>query len=227
MFSRNVILAVITNFLVFGLLLLAPAGAWGWGRAWVLLSLIVAGTAVTMLGVFRHDEALLRERMKSPFQKDQPLTDKIAVALLLLSFFATLILTPLDVFRFHLLPAPPLLISWLGLFLFAFSWVIITLTFKANTFAAPVVKHQTERHHAVIDHGVYAVVRHPMYIGTILFLFGMTLWLGSTAAALLCFVPTLILAVRITFEERFLRQHLPGYIAYTERVRYRLVPGLW
>lgn len=227
MFSQKVILAVITNFLVFGLLLLAPAGAWGWGRAWVLLGLIVVGTAVTMLGVFRHDKELLKERMKSPFQKDQPSADKIAVGLLLVSLLAILALTPLDIFRFHLLPAPPMLISWLGLFLFAFSWVIITLTFQANTFAAPVVKHQTERHHTVIDHGVYGVVRHPMYIGTILFLFGMTLWLGSTTTALLCFVPTLILAARITFEERFLRQHLPGYIAYTDRVRYRLVPGLW
>lgn len=227
MFSRKVILAVISNFLIFGLLLLAPAEAWGWGRAWVLLGMIVAGTAVTMLGVFRHDEALLKERMKSPFQKDQPRADKIAVALLLFSLVTILILTPLDVFRLHLLPAPPILISWLGLLLFTFSWVIITLTFRANTFAAPVVKHQTERHHTVIDHGVYSVVRHPMYIGTILFLLGMMLWLGSTTTALLCFVPTLILAVRITVEERFLRQHLPGYIGYTGRVRYRLVPGLW
>ncbi len=227
MFSRKVILAITSNFILFGLFLLAPAGEWAWGRAWVVLALIVIGTAATMWSVFRHDEELLKERMKSPFQKGQPLVDKVLVILLLTSLVVVLLVTPIDVFRFHLLPAPPLFVSYLGLFFFVFGWVIISLTFRANTFAAPVVKHQSERHQIVIDHGVYRFVRHPMYIGTILFLIGMTLWLGSTTATLLCLVPALILAIRITFEERFLRQHLQGYENYTRRVRFRMIPGIW
>jgi protein-S-isoprenylcysteine O-methyltransferase Ste14 len=66
-----------------------------------------------------------------------------------------------------------------------------------------------------------------MYTGTVLLLVGMPLWLESYAAALLASIPIGLLAVRIVFEERFLRRELNGYEAYTGRVRYRLIPLLW
>ena len=106
-------------------------------------------------------------------------------------------------------------------------WWIISLVFKENAFAAPVVKHQEERHQTVIDTGVYSIVRHPMYAGAALLLIGMPLWLESNAGVLLASVPIGILVVRILFEEKFLRRELKGYDAYTKRVRYRLIPGLW
>jgi protein-S-isoprenylcysteine O-methyltransferase Ste14 len=90
-----------------------------------------------------------------------------------------------------------------------------------------VVKHQAEREHRVVDTGVYAVVRHPMYAGIFIFNVGMALWLESYAGAIAALVPMALLASRIVFEERFLRERLNGYGAYTERVRYRLVPFVW
>jgi protein-S-isoprenylcysteine O-methyltransferase Ste14 len=79
----------------------------------------------------------------------------------------------------------------------------------------------------VIDSGVYAAVRHPMYMGFVPFIVGMCLWLGSYAAALLTIVPIGLIAVRIVIEERFLRRELEGYGAYAERTRYRLIPFVW
>jgi protein-S-isoprenylcysteine O-methyltransferase Ste14 len=105
--------------------------------------------------------------------------------------------------------------------------VLVTLVFRQNTFAAPVVKHQKERQQRVIDTGVYAVVRHPMYTGIALMLPGMALWLQSTAGAMFSLVPTGLLVVRILIEENFLRRELTGYVEYTQRVRWRLVPGVW
>ena len=118
-------------------------------------------------------------------------------------------------------------VSSLGLVLVVVGWVIIALVFRENSFAAPVVKHQEEREHKVVDTGVYAIVRHPMYAGIFVFNVGMALWLESYAGALAALVPIGLLAVRIVFEERFLREELPGYEAYTERVRYRLIPFVW
>ena len=89
------------------------------------------------------------------------------------------------------------------------------------------MKHQEERHQTVIATGVYGAVRHPMYAGAVLLLVGMPLWLESYAAALLASVPIGTLALRILVEEQFLRRALKGYAAYTERVRYRLIPFLW
>ncbi len=103
----------------------------------------------------------------------------------------------------------------------------MTLALRENAFASPAVKHQEERHHRVIDSGIYSVVRHPMYAGALPLLIGMPLWLESYAAAMLAIIPIGTLVLRILFEERFLRLELAGYEAYTERVRYRLIPFLW
>jgi protein-S-isoprenylcysteine O-methyltransferase Ste14 len=149
------------------------------------------------------------------------------VLLLIAGFLAVIAFIPLDVFRLHLLPKPGMLVSSLGLFLFIAGWWIMTLALLENAFAAPVVKHQEERQQKVIDTGVYRVLRHPMYAGTIPLLVGMPLWLESYAAAVLAIVPIGALVVRILIEEEFLRRELKGYDAYTERVRYRLIPFLW
>jgi len=142
-------------------------------------------------------------------------------------FFGLIAVIPLDVFRFHLLGKPNAIVSGIGLLLFVAGWWMIALSFKENTFAAPVVKHQAERHQTVVDTGVYGIVRHPMYAGAVLLMIGMPLWLESYAAALLAIAPIALLAVRILFEEQFLRQELNGYDAYTERVRYKLLPYVW
>jgi protein-S-isoprenylcysteine O-methyltransferase Ste14 len=111
--------------------------------------------------------------------------------------------------------------------LFVVGWWIMTLALRENAFAAPVVKHQADRQHTVIESGVYGLVRHPMYAGAVPLLVGMPLWLESYAAALLASAPIGTLVVRILVEEQFLRRALAGYNAYTERVRYRLIPFVW
>jgi protein-S-isoprenylcysteine O-methyltransferase Ste14 len=151
----------------------------------------------------------------------------VAVLLLIAAFIGIIVFIPLDVFRFHLMGEPDPLISSLGLILFAAGWWIISLVFKENAFAAPVVKYQEERRQRVIDTGVYSVVRHPMYAGAILWMVGMTLWLESYAATLLVIVLISLVVVRIVFEERFLKRELKGYEDYTKRVRYRLIPFIW
>jgi protein-S-isoprenylcysteine O-methyltransferase Ste14 len=143
------------------------------------------------------------------------------------TFAALVAFCSLDVFRLHLMPLPPSAVSFLGIVLFVAGWWIIALVLRTNAFAATVVRHQEERHHALVDSGVYAVVRHPMYAAMIPVLVGMCLWLQSYAGALLALVPLSILAARIVLEERFLRRTLAGYDAYTKRVRRRLIPGIW
>jgi protein-S-isoprenylcysteine O-methyltransferase Ste14 len=103
----------------------------------------------------------------------------------------------------------------------------MTLAMKVNPFAVPVVRLQEERDQRVIDTGVCAVVRHPMYSGFVPMVLGPALWLGSYTAALLTIVPIVVLAVRSVFEERFSKRELKGYDAYAEKVRYRLISFVW
>ncbi|HJZ93853.1 MAG TPA: isoprenylcysteine carboxylmethyltransferase family protein [Gemmataceae bacterium] len=220
-------LGVLVNVAIFGVCLFLPAGTLDWWRAWVFLGVVFVGAVASTVTLYRVNPGLLEERFKPPVQKGQPLADKIVVVILLAAFVGLIVFIPLDVFRFHLLSEPPALVSSLGLVLFAAGWTIMTLALRENAFAAPVVKHQEERQQAVIDRGVYSVVRHPMYAGAIPLLVGMPLWLESYASALLAIVPIGILAVRILIEEQFLRRELKGYDAYMQRVRYRLIPLIW
>lgn len=226
-FIVKLILSVVWNAMIFGVLLFLPAGTLHWPRAWWFLAFVVAAGAISMLSVFPGRQELLKERLKPPIQKGQPVADRVVVIALLCSFLALVVSIPLDVFRFHFLPQPGLLVSSLGLVLFIAGWWIVSLAMKENNFATSVVRHQAERHQVVVESGVYAIVRHPMYVGGLLLFVGMPLWLESYAATLLAIVPIALIIVRITIEERFLRRELPGYEAYTGKVRYRLVPGLW
>jgi protein-S-isoprenylcysteine O-methyltransferase Ste14 len=227
MFIVKFIVSLIMNVGIFGGLLFLPAGTLDWWRAWLFLGVVFISTAATLLGVFRTRQDLLDERFKPPIQKGQPLADKIVLLLFITAFLAVVVFIPLDVFRIHIIPKPGTFVSSLGIILFIAGWWIISLSFRENAFATPVVKHQVERHQTVIGSGVYGIVRHPMYAGAVLILIGMPLWLESYAAALLASVPIGLLVLRILLEEHFLRQRLRGYDAYTQRVRYRLIPFFW
>jgi protein-S-isoprenylcysteine O-methyltransferase Ste14 len=114
-----------------------------------------------------------------------------------------------------------------GFLMLLFSSGFILWVMRENSFAAPVIKLQTERGHRVISSGPYAFVRHPMYSGTVLFFAGARLLLGSWWGVALSPLFAVLFAFRIAIEERAPRAGLPGYADYTARVRYRLVPGVW
>ncbi len=170
---------------------------------------------------------LLRERLKPPFQRGQPLSDKVVLAILILTFYGMVVFAALDIFRLHLMSTPPIHIQVLGLVLFFIGWSIAWAGLRENAFAAAVVRHQEERHQTVVDTGAYGIVRHPIYAGGALLIIGLPLWLGSYAAALFAIIPIASLMVRIAIEERLLIRELDGYNDYTYRVRYRIVPFLW
>jgi protein-S-isoprenylcysteine O-methyltransferase Ste14 len=220
----KLIAGLVFNAAFYGLLLFVPAGTLHWWRAWVFLAITLAVTAVAVWSIARDNADLLSQRAKGIVQKGQPLWDRVLVVSLVASYVGQIIFIPLDVFRFHLMPKPGGLVSFLGLALYVAGWWIMTLAMKVNPFAVPVVKLQEDRHQRVIDTGVYGVVRHPMYAGFAPMAVGPALWLESYVAALVAIVPIAVLALRSILEERFLKRELKGYKAYTEKVRHRLIP---
>jgi protein-S-isoprenylcysteine O-methyltransferase Ste14 len=223
----KVIAGVFFNVAFYALLLFVPAGTLHWWRAWMFLAVTVAVMAAAIFSILPDNSGLFSERARGVIQKGQPLWDRILVILLVVLYVGQIVFIPLDVFRFHLVPKPGGFVSFLGLALYVAGWWIMTLAMKVNPFAVPVVRLQEERHQRVIDTCVYAVVRHPMYSGFVPMVVGPALWLGSYTAALLAIVPIVVLAVRSIFEEQFLKRGLKGYDAYTEKVRYRLIPFVW
>jgi protein-S-isoprenylcysteine O-methyltransferase Ste14 len=210
---------------VMAVFLLVPAGTLDWPAAWGFLAEMGVLSLALGLWLARHDPALLAERLGSPFQRTQKTWDKIFVVVLMVLYFGWLVLIGLDA-RWGI-SRVPLWLQALGALGVALSTYVTFLTFRENSYAAPVVKIQRERGHHVVSTGPYAYVRHPMYAGGLLMFVGMPLqlgsWLGLAAVALL--VP--LLAFRMVMEARTLAAELDGYRDYAKRVRWRLVPRIW
>jgi len=223
----KVIAGVVFNVALYALLLFVPAGTLHWWRAWVFLAVTVVVMALAVFSILPDNADLFSQRAKGIIQKGQPLWDRVLVILLVVSYVGQIVFIPLDVFRFHLASKPGEFVSFLGLALYVAGWWIMTRAMKVNPFAVPVVSLQEERQQRVIDTGVYAVVRHPMYTGFVPMVVGPALWLESYVAALLAIAPITVLAVRSVFEERFLKRELRGYEAYAKKVSYRLIPFVW
>ncbi|MEZ0370930.1 MAG: isoprenylcysteine carboxylmethyltransferase family protein [Candidatus Sericytochromatia bacterium] len=212
---------------LFAVLLFVPAGRIDWWQAWVLLGVLLVVRLIGTLDVWRVNRELLIERSGLPVRQDQPLADKVLLLACMASYAALVAFCAWDVHHLPLLAPPVPIVSGLGLLLFAAGWLMIARVLKTNAFAATVIRHQQDRGHTVVDTGVYSVVRHPMYASLFPVMAGLSLWLGSSAGALLSLVPMAILAARIVLEERFLKQKLAGYAEYTQKVRWRLIPGIW
>ena len=207
-------------------LLFVPAGTLAWPAGWFFL--VEFGLASTLITHWlrRHNPALLEERMKPLIQREQKPWDKVLMTAFLFLWCAWFVVMALDAVRFgwsHV----PLWLQVLGAIAIAVSMYIMHLIMRTNSFAVPVVKIQAERGHRVVSDGPYALVRHPMYGGTLLLIAGVPLLLGSWWGLALAPVIILLFAVRAVMEERTLMAELPGYRDYAARVRYRLVPYVW
>jgi len=224
----RVLIRVIADAAVVAIVLFVAAGTFAWQRAWILVAVLLVVRALSAIAVYRVHPALLRERATVLIHQHQPWIDRlILLVFMAMAFVGVPAVAALDVFHWHVLPSPPLVLVGAGLVLFALGWTIIAVALRENPFAVTVVRHQSERQHTVVDTGIYRVVRHPMYAGNLLVNVGLSLWLGSYTAALFAAIPLGLLMVRIGLEERFLRRELPGYREYAARVPYRLLPGLW
>jgi protein-S-isoprenylcysteine O-methyltransferase Ste14 len=223
---RAMIVQSVTGLVLTALILFLPAGTLAWPQGWVFLVLLIGCGLVTDVDLLRRDPALLAARMKSPISPDQKPRDRAVMRVILVFFIGWMAFMPLDARRFGWSHAP----LWAevcggGLMLAAFwGWSIVL---RANTFAATTIELQAARGQTVITTGPYAVVRHPLYGFTLLFMLGAPLLLGSLwgLAGLVIFIP--LLAARALGEEALLRAGLPGYADYAEKVRFRFAPGIW
>ncbi|HXX77311.1 MAG TPA: isoprenylcysteine carboxylmethyltransferase family protein [Ktedonobacteraceae bacterium] len=213
------------SFLLMALILFLAAGTLLWPAGWIYLSLLFGWLLIGIVLLLKYNPGLLEERL-SLSQPNQKAWDRMFLLLFELFLFAWLVLMALDAVRFHW-SQMPLALQVVGTIVLVASFIIISLTFRENAFLSPTVRIQQERGQTVISTGPYHYVRHPMYAGGLLLFLGTPLLLGSWYGLLLVLIMIPAGAARAVLEERVLREELPGYAAYMEQVKYRLIPYVW
>jgi len=221
------LLGGVFQLVLLGSLLLIPAGTWDWPRAIQFLAAygVVLFASIVWLAVAAPSS--LEARLEPAISKKQPVADRIATAFIGLAVGGWFVFIPFDVFRLHLFVTPAPAVSRLGAVVGFTGFAFILVALYQNAFATPVVRHQSERGHYLVDSGLYGRVRHPFYTGFLVALLGLALWLQSYAAVIGLVVVFASLVARILVEEQHLRDTLPGYADYMSRVRYRLLPRVW
>jgi protein-S-isoprenylcysteine O-methyltransferase Ste14 len=223
---RRLLVATVLWYGALGALLFASAGSLEWAAGWQWLAVMILLSLAIGIRLANEDPGLLKERLSSPIQNKQPFVDKAILSLVLVMIFAALAFMAADAARFRW-SAMPDEVRIAGVVLLLLGNALGYWTMRTNSFAAPVVKLQDERGQRAITTGPYRIVRHPFYLGALFFIAGSSLLLGSWWGLGFVLPIGLLLALRIAFEEKFLRRNLAGYADYIERVHYRLIPLVW
>lgn len=199
------------------------AGTMDWPEAWAYLALYLLAILLMGLWMLRANPELINERGRTG-ENVKPWDKKIGVFFLLF-FLGMYVVAGIDE-KLGLSAMLP----WAktaGLVGFVLSMLIVFSAFRANAYLSTMVRIQNERGHRVVDWGPYRIVRHPMYVGVLFQALATPLFLGSWWALIPGGLVIAVFIVRTALEDRMLQAELPGYREYTERTRYRLIPGLW
>ena len=216
----NALAKFLGGVLLLGLLLFLPAGTFHYPQGWLLMGILFVPMFAAGLVMLAKNPELLRRRLNA---REEQMEQKQVIALSGLMFLAAFVLAGLS-FRFGWLMLPRW-VSWAAAGLFLLAYALYAEVLRENTWLSRTI--EVQEHQTVVDTGLYGLVRHPMYAVTVLLFLSMPLVLGSLLSfGVMLFYPFLI-AKRIRNEEQVLRQGLEGYEAYTRRVKYRLIPGIW
>ncbi len=221
--SKTLVLGLVGGLgvlVLMGAVLFGCAGRWDLPMFWAYLGVWAAAMVIALLVI---DEGLIKERTRpGPGGKDY------ATAMVLTPLWlGQNIAAALDVGRYHWSDSVPPVVQAIGLAAMVAGAAVLVWAEAVNRFFSPVIRIQTERGHHVITTGPYAYVRHPGYASSPFLFIGGGLVLGSWTAALIGLFLIVPLVIRTVREDRILHDQLEGYAAYAQKVRYRLVPGVW
>jgi len=219
------IVRLVIVLVVSGAALFLLAGTIDWPAAWAYLAaILIIMLTYTMIVMRRHPD-LANERAHPP--TDAKKWDKPLVAVVAgVGPLALIVLSGLDR-RFHWSPPMPAWAQVAGLVTGFAGGMFTNWAVAVNRFFSALVRIQHDRGHHVIDRGPYGIVRHPGYAGSAVYMLGIAVALGSRATIAVTLLVIAVSVYRTAKEDRALQEELDGYAAYAERVRYRLLPGVW
>ena len=216
----NALAKFFCGFLLVGLLIFLPAGTLAFSKGWLLMGLLFGPMFVAGLVMLAKSPAFLEKRLDV---KEKRSTQQGVVKLSGLMFIAGFVVAGLD-FRFGWSQMPKA-VTVAASVLFLLAYLLYAEVMRENAYLSRTI--QVEEGQTVVSTGLYGIVRHPMYMATLLLFLVMPLVLGSWWALIpFAFYPAIIIS-RLKDEEELLTRELAGYEEYKEKVKYRIIPFIW
>ena len=208
------------GLLLVGLLIFLPAGTLGYTYGWLFVGLLFGPMLFAGFLLMAKSPEFLAKRLDA---KEKQATQKGVLAVSGLMFIAGFVVSGLD-FRFGWSDMPTWVVITASV-LFLAAYALYAEVMRENAYLSRTIK--VEEGQKVVDTGLYGIVRHPMYMATILLFLMIPLVLGSWYALIVfAFYPAIII-VRLKDEEDLLTRELPGYAEYKQKVKYRIIPFIW
>ena len=210
----------LAGVVLMGLLLFLPAGTFNWRQAWLLMGILFVPMFAAGLVLMKKNPDLLKSRLNAREEQSEQKTVITFSGLMFLGAFITAGLN----YRFSWIVLPDW-VSYAAAAVFLIGYVLYAEVLRENVWLSRTVEVQENQQ--VIDTGLYGIVRHPMYMSTLLLFLSMPLVLGSVISfgIMLLYIP--IIAKRIRNEEQVLEEGLQGYTEYKKRVQYKVIPFVW
>jgi len=210
----------------FALLLFLSAGRWDWVWGWVFIGLFLIASIVNVLILIPTNPALLADRSRGIREGTKGWDKWITSFAAGLLPMASWVIAALDV-RNGWSPPMSLALHVGGGVFFVLGWVMLLWATASNAFFSTTVRIQEERGHTVQTGGPYRLVRHPGYVGGIVYQLATPFLLGSWWALIPMVVSAPLYVLRAALEDRTLHEELDGYREYAQQTRYRMLPGVW
>jgi len=217
---QNALIKYMSGLVMMGLLLFIPAGTLAFGGGWRFIALLFVPMLILGITLLIKAPGLLAKRLSA---KEKQTAQKGIVAAAGMIFVLAFVLAGLD-FRYAWTNVPMWLI-WLSSAVMLLSYGMYAEVMRENAYLSRTVEIQWGQR--VIDTGLYAIVRHPMYTSTVLLFLSMPLVLGSWVSFCVMLLYPGVIVFRVINEEKVLEEGLEGYREYKSRVKYRLIPFIW
>ena len=217
---KDAIIKYLSGVVILGMLIFIPAGSFDYMQGRLLMAVLFIPMFCAGIVMMVKAPDLLRKRLDA---KEEQSEQKAVILASGIMFISSFVIAGLS-FRFGRAMLPES-ISYAAAIVFLIGYALFAEVLRENAYLSRTVEVQENQ--KVIDTGLYGIVRHPMYLSTLLLFLSMPLILGSAVSFLIMLLYIPIIAKRIRGEEEFLEQGLEGYREYKERVKYKVIPYIW
>ena len=211
---------ILAGIALVGSMVFLPAGSFAYWQGWLLMGVLFVPMFIAGIFMLVKNPELLRKRLNAKEKESQ---QKTVVALSGLLFIISFVTAGLNRrFDWCLLPDWAV---WTAASLFILSYILYAEVLRENVYLSRTIEIQDGQ--KVIDTGLYGIVRHPMYMATVIMFLSMPLVMGSPISFIIMLGYLPVIAMRIRNEEKVLEAGLDGYKEYKTRVKYKVIPFIW